>query len=731
MSDTEVAERGPATADETTTTTDSGARTAYLPLLVGLVLAAVFVARSGAGDAPVVFLVVAAYGTVLTYVGALRMPPGLRRPWWFFAAAQTLALTGDSLLRLYTEVLHVTSTPTPADVAFLLEYPALALGFLWLVRARRRGDRAAFLDAAILSTGFIVVGSVFAVAPAAVHGGTTLLSQVVAGAYPAGDLLVLTLLVRLFTNGMGRNPALWVMLGSIATLLVGDVCYVMSVARDVPYAGWVDAFYLLSYLLLGVAALHPGARRLTEPAEEESTGITTGRLMWLGGALMVAPVTSEVARLTGFEHGSWVVLLGGCVVAVLVVLRLADLVSDLQSTAVQLAALARRDGLTGVPNRRTWDHELVRACARARDHGTPLTAAVLDLDRFKDYNDTHGHLSGDRVLKETAAAWSQVLDDRGFLARYGGEEFTVLLPDLSPTDALPVLEQLRLSVADGQTCSVGAAGWDRVESPAAMVARADQALYHAKRAGRDRIAIHDGESSAVVTGRAWEDRALQSLRTVYQPIVDLETGELVGREALSRFEGQSTWHVFERARRDGSAVALEAAAIRSALEGWDGHGWLSVNVSLGSLVSSRIREVFPADMSAIVVELTEEEVECHPGEVQRALDLLRARGARIALDDYGMGSSGVQRAITFHPDLVKLDMSLVRDLDHDRYRRAVVSAVVSYAEQTGTTVLAEGIETEAERDAARRLGVTLGQGYLLGRPAPLPTTAERPGTGSR
>ncbi|HWJ83608.1 MAG TPA: bifunctional diguanylate cyclase/phosphodiesterase [Nocardioides sp.] len=706
----------------------ASARAAYASLGLGLLLTVGYLLCSEDGVGSVVYLVVGAYGTGLTFLGASRVPRAVRRPWSYFALAQLLALIGDSLYTLFDEVLHVPPQPSAADVAFILEYPVFALGVLWLVRSRRHGDRAAFLDAAILSTGCIVVGWVFFIAPAAESGGATLLSQVVVAAYPAGDLLVLTLVVRLFTSGLVRNTAVWAMFGSVTTLLVADLSYVNSVVRDVPSPGWLDGFYLLSYVALGFAALHPSAQRTGGPTPHAATGITTGRLVWLGIALVVAPLTFQVGRLTGFEHGSWVVVGGGCVVAGLVVVRLADLVKDLQYSADQLAALARRDGLTGVPNRRTWDHELARAHEQAAEHGTPLTAALLDMDRFKEFNDTFGHLSGDRVLHETATAWASILEDRGFLARYGGEEFTVLLPGLTPDDALPLLERLRLAVTDGMTCSIGVAGWNGAEAPADLVARADEALYHAKRAGRDRIAVHDGTSTSVATGRAWEDQALQSLQSVYQPIVDLRTGEVVGREALSRFEAQGTAEVFARAHREGSAVVLETAALWSALAGWDGSGWLSLNTSLATLVSPQLDEVLPEDLSAIVLELTEEDIACSTVDVLRVVEALRARGARIAIDDYGVGSSNVQRIVSFRPDIVKLDMSIIEDVDTDPMRQAVVAAVLHFASLTQALVLAEGIETVAQRDTVARLGVHLGQGFLLGRPEPAAVDA-RPAAG--
>ncbi len=202
-------------------------RQSYVALGLGLAILVVFTALIRTAANPWIYLIGGAYGTALSIVGARRMPPARRRIWVAFAVSQGLFLTADLLWTLYANVLHVQPYPSPADALYLAMYPVLALGMWWLVQGRRRGrDRAAFLDAAILTTGATVIGVVFFVGPAARAGGTTLVSQVVGAAYPAGDLLLLAVAFRLMTVGMVRNVALWAMLGSVAALLVVDLTYV-------------------------------------------------------------------------------------------------------------------------------------------------------------------------------------------------------------------------------------------------------------------------------------------------------------------------------------------------------------------------------------------------------------------------------------------------------------------------------------------------------------------------
>lgn len=169
----------------------------------------------------------------------------------------------------------------------------------------------------------------------------------------------------------------------------------------------------------------------------------------------------------------------------------------------QVEAMARTDALTGLPNRRSWDEEVLRAMERSRRHGGALALAIADLDDFKLFNDTHGHAAGDGFLTRTAAAWRLALRVTDFLARYGGEEFALLLVDCPADDAVALLDRMRAATPWRQTCSVGVAHWDRTESAEELLTRADAALYEAKRGGRDRV-VTAAPTSSGIPGRKQE-----------------------------------------------------------------------------------------------------------------------------------------------------------------------------------------------------------------------------------
>ena len=248
------------------------------------------------------------------------------------------------------------------------------------------------------------------------------------------------------------------------------------------------------------------------------------------------------------------------------------------------------------------------------------------------------------------------------------------------------------------------------------------------------------EALARVTGAVAGD----GLSLAYQPIVDLERHDVVGFEALARFAGTPTrppdaW--FAEAAGIGWGLDLDLAALRLALADLarlPPGTHLAVNLSPASAASATLAAVLaPVALERLVVELTEHALVADYDHLATALRPLRERGLRVAVDDAGAGYASFRHILRLRPDLIKLDMSLTRDVDADPARRALATALITFAAETGATIVAEGVETADELRTLRGLGVRLAQGYYLGRPAPLAEAAERPpglgrgGTGGR
>jgi diguanylate cyclase (GGDEF)-like protein len=264
---------------------------------------------------------------------------------------------------------------------------------------------------------------------------------------------------------------------------------------------------LVSTLIAGSSAAQ---MRLPFTGERSGAVVafSSGQPFFVADAVGHPAVSQRYVEQFGITSALWQpVLRNGVPVGVLAVVwderveelseRLSSLMGLLASEAAvaieradlltRLEAVARTDDLTGLANRRAWDEQLPRELARAKRDQRPVCVAMVDLDRFKEYNDEHGHQAGDRILKEIAAIWRDVLRPTDVLARYGGEEFIVLLPNCEVERAIEVIERLRSVIPEGETCSAGVASWNRREGPETLVNRADDALYRAKREGRDRV----------------------------------------------------------------------------------------------------------------------------------------------------------------------------------------------------------------------------------------------------
>jgi EAL domain-containing protein (putative c-di-GMP-specific phosphodiesterase class I) len=247
-------------------------------------------------------------------------------------------------------------------------------------------------------------------------------------------------------------------------------------------------------------------------------------------------------------------------------------------------------------------------------------------------------------------------------------------------------------------------------------------LTHARR--RDE---HEQRERSAARARVQAVLADDALRIVFQPIFDLATGRAIGAEALARFDTEprrppNVW--FAEAAAVGLGVELELLAVHRALSRLaqlDADLYLTLNVSPAAVCSRRLDAVFDTvDARRIVVELTEHDQVVDYDELIGALTTLRTRGVRLAIDDVGAGFSGLNRIARLRPELIKLDLDLTRHIDIDPAQQALTTALVAFAAATGTTIIAEGIETPSELDALRHLDVAGGQGYLLGRPGDLP-----------
>ena len=420
-----------------------------------------------------------------------------------------------------------------------------------------------------------------------------------------------------------------------------------------------------------------------------------------------------------------------------------DVAAKLRRTAVILEDLARIDGLTGCLNHRSFQERLQHEVTAHRRHGDPLSLLLFDLDHFKRINDTYGHPVGDEVLERTGTVLLDAIRSQDVVGRIGGEEFAVLLPRTETSAAVHVAERCRAAVGGAGTpihvtVSIGVASLPAVATTAdELLAAADRGLYQAKRSGRDAVMVTRPRDGHAVTAGTVNDRLGtlldgHRLIAVFQPLVEIATGHVIGWEALSRVLGSNLappeWLAL--ADDNGRRAELEMAMWSAALDAWatvspPPEQILSLNVSPDVLVDGlpwTLHERFPA---RTVLEISEHApVRSYP-QLNAALDDWRAAGVAIAIDDVGAGHASLRHVLELRADLLKLDHFLVHDLPTHAPKRALVRSLALFSNEHGGRLVAEGVEDAATAEVLIELGVELGQGWHLGRPGPLTPHEER------
>lgn len=424
--------------------------------------------------------------------------------------------------------------------------------------------------------------------------------------------------------------------------------------------------------------------------------------------------------------------------------------AELQVRYEEAVADALRDPLTGLGNHRAFHEDLEREVAAALRYDAPVALVLLDLDEFKSVNDGHGHAAGDRVLRGFGELLRSGLRlaDRPF--RVGGDEFAVLLPHTDVEGARIVMRRvlaqalqpsMRTDDLEPISFSAGISSLPALgHSAAELYSQADAALYAAKRAGRTEIAVFGptlesaGADSTSASSAVAEVIAHGWLGAVFQPIVSLVTGQVVGVEGLIRplppspFSGPSD--LFEAAEASGRLATLDLACIETIVanaSALPADQFLSVNLSpptveapefsSTAILAILARHGFPAER--LVIELTERQQLDDVTRVRSRLDACRRVGIRFAADDIGAGNAGLRLLADIRFDILKVDLTLVQRSASDGRYSAVLSSVVELATRTGALVIAEGIEEATQLPPLTALGIVTGQGYHLGRPGPL------------
>ncbi len=478
--------------------------------------------------------------------------------------------------------------------------------------------------------------------------------------------------------------------------------------------------------------------RLGKMSVRSDSGAALGELRWTPRR----PGQALIENILPF------VLTGLAVAAVAIGALARRLLGTSQALTAREAAaqyLANHDPLTGLPNRRKFEGEFA---ARADgDAGSRLAVACLDLDRFKDINDTLGHNAGDQLIQRVAERLQQTLAPGDFVARLGGDEFAVLgncatafdADDLTARVARCFHEPLPVSGHLVETsASIGLAFGPAERSFEALMREADIALYEAKARGRACCVRFEGEMAHKIERRHALEvdlrRAIanRELSLLYQPIVAAATGHIASVEALLRWtsprHGAVPPDVFVPIAEEAGLMADIGRFVIDRAVG-DAKRWpnleTAINISPAQLRSATIlrdliepTERHGVSPARITIEITESVLMTRDERTLRTLNILKERGFGLALDDFGTGYSSLAYIRDFPFDKLKIDRSFVAALDTSDRAQAIVEAVANFGRILGREIVAEGVETEVEMQAMQRAGCTHLQGFLFARPMP-------------
>lgn len=680
-------------------------------------------------------------------------------PGWFIASA----LSVGALYLVSAILLEVSSSSAmglTASAIDLIANGTIVALFAWGVSQRRgRFTAGDILDGLIMGLGGWLVAWIMLVQPFLDMNGGSNTNVVLNAAYLPMATPLIALAGGLVLSGLARRPGTWLFVVAVLANVTGDALYgtfEVGIA-----SAWSEtmasALYLVAFASTGAALLHPTAPELIGRVDSHrhlklpSRLTATGLILTIPVTLMaLVESTSTADRMV--RAGSVLTLLA------LVSLRLAQATRSHMHAQEELVKSARTDALTGLPNRTAMLELADELMNESRVNGTRPSVMLIDIDRFKNTNDSLGHEAGDEAIRVLAGRLSLVATRLGVhLGRPSGDEFLVLDTTSTTTgEALahaeafheafkaPVLLDAGVMFL---TASIGVATIppDHATKPSDLFRHADIAMYRAKDAGRNCLALYHDTMQQRLTQRMQVETALHSaldnseMRLFHQPIVDTTSGRVAGFEALIRWQRSdgtmmSPAEFIPIAEETGIITSLGSWALLEAvtqLNTWRQDGivsdsaTMSVNVSVRQLSDPAFCDIveealtrsgLPAHL--LWLEVTETMMIENPEVARDTLQRVRSTGVRIALDDFGTGYSSLSLLQQFPIQRLKIDRAFVSGIADNANDRSLVRSIIAMAGALGLDIVGEGVETVQQLKMLRELGADKAQGYLISHPVP-------------
>ena len=722
---------------------------------------------------------IGAVGVVLGLVNMLTPSTTVGNTFYFIAATQLalcvvvgffahrpdprtwLVILGVSLFTVAGQTLADNSLPADTlrivSESFFLAVQVLLASALLLVTLRRNGTAIlnSLGDALVVALGAWLLIWVGLLQPSLNVAGEPTVISVLRGITLATSTIVLFLLISLLFSEANRTPSIWLLFGAISLSLLGDFLFAFDKSGHASISDrFLNAPYVISLFLASATFLHPSVRSLTHRSTTRLRQPLLGRLVLTTTALVVPLIT--IALFDPRNQVDRVIrAISLFVLAASVTARVIQAVRTNARTQAVLVKTAQTDALTLLPNRSLMLKHIEEAVDNAWRTGRIPAVHFIDVDRFKNINDSLGHSAGDDVLVAVAQRLTNAVPTSAIVGRISGDEFVVLEPDsISDVEAMKTAERILecfrepLALRQGDvfvSASIGVACSHAADSPSPeeILRHADAAMYRAKDAGRNCIALFDASMLERATQRLTLETALyralerQELTLVYQPIIDLHLGDVLGFEALMRWEREdgstsSPAQFIPIAEETGIIVPIGAWALIEALthlRTWIDAGIcpetasMSVNVSPRQLHDPQFVSVVSEALSRTRVqpqqlwlEMTESIMITEPEQALAALRRLNTLGVRIAIDDFGTGYSSLSLLQSFPIQRLKIDRSFISGIADDVSARSLVKTILAMSDALGLDTVAEGVETARQLEALIELHCAKAQGYLISHP---------------